>query len=153
MTFVDLLHMEHTEAWHVEDKSSGFLPKGPGSALARHLFISFHIFLHLFLLERFLVLLGCRSLILALGVAWSLAAKTEAFKKRVLEDGAASETHGAPGAVGLGGFQCAGRQLDVHLLRCAHLSTDHQEVSAKRHRFKMILNKSRGISTCTSWTM
>ena len=122
----------------------------PWQDIFSYLFISS---LHLFLLERFLVLLGCRSLILALGVAWSLAAKTEAFKKRVLEDGAASETHGAPGAVGLGGFQCAGRQLDVHLLRCAHLSTDHQEVSAKRHRFKMILNKSRGISTCTSWTM
>ena len=35
MTFVDLLHMEHTEAWKVKDKSSGFLPKGPGSAFGR----------------------------------------------------------------------------------------------------------------------
>lgn len=65
MTVMDVMHMEHTEAWKVEDKDPGLLPKHPTKC--------------------FVILLSCRAVILAMGLGWSVFARTEAFRERVQE--------------------------------------------------------------------
>lgn len=63
MTVLDVMHMEHTEAWEKEDRNSGILPKHPT--------------------RRFTILLLCRFSCLSIGVGWSFFARTEAFREKV----------------------------------------------------------------------
>ncbi|CAK9011040.1 unnamed protein product [Durusdinium trenchii] len=65
MTVCDLIHMEHAQAWEKQDKNPGLLPPFPD--------------------QRFMGLLLCRCLCLAVGVAWSFFARTEAFREKVQE--------------------------------------------------------------------
>eukprot|EP00435_Cladocopium_sp_Y103_P059634 s31_g21.t1 len=65
MTVMDVMHMEHTEAWEIPDKDPGLLPKHPT--------------------KRFAILLSCRAVILAMGLGWSFFARTDAFRERVQE--------------------------------------------------------------------
>lgn len=65
MTVMDVMHMEHTEAWDRPDIQDGLLPKHPT--------------------KRFVILLSCRAVILAMGLGWSLFARTDAFQERVQE--------------------------------------------------------------------
>ncbi|CAE7235711.1 gcy-14 [Symbiodinium natans] len=55
-TLFDLFHMEHTRAWEVKDKGSGFIPNAKDGG-------------------RFQVLLGCRMACLVLALLWSVMAK------------------------------------------------------------------------------
>eukprot|EP00913_Durusdinium_trenchii_P017459 g16407.t1 len=86
MTVCDLIHMEHAQAWEKQDKGQGDMAKqskaegenepvkdkNPG-------------LLPPFPDQRFMGLLLCRCLCLAVGVAWSFFARTEAFREKVQE--------------------------------------------------------------------